>query len=130
MLPRQRFARQTSADPHITFSHRLKYQPEQQTQQTQQKPQKPQKLKKQDFLEAIQPRTSDFGAHNKPSDYHHTITAPRPFQFEQRDHSRSLSIRRRKFEAMLAEKKEEEDKLVKNHFKAKEVPSHVREPLY
>lgn len=78
---------------------------------------------KEDFLAAIHPKPQ-YGAHSKPSDYHFRVTKPDPFNFDKREKERSKSIRERKLQDMLDEKKRENSF---KSFRAKDVPQLVRQ---
>lgn len=58
------------------------------------------------------------------------ITVPKPFKFDIRDKVRPKTIRERKIDEMIAEKKLEEDQLVKHQFRCKPIPSDVLIPRY
>ena len=58
------------------------------------------------------------------------ITVPKPFEFDTREKTRPKSIRERKVDAMIAEKKLEENRAIKKQFRAKRPPPEVLAPRY
>ena len=58
------------------------------------------------------------------------ITVPKPFAFDIRDSVKPKTIRERKIEEMVLEKKMEEDGMVKHQFRSKPVPAAVLVPRY
>lgn len=58
------------------------------------------------------------------------ITVPKPFKFDIREKVRPKTIRERKIDEMVAEKKLEEDVLVKHQFRCKPIPADVLIPRY
>ena len=55
---------------------------------------------------------------------------PKPFGFDLRDKTKSKTIAERKFEAMMMEKKINEDNIVKHQFRSKPIPPEVLIPRY
>ncbi|CAD8106877.1 unnamed protein product [Paramecium primaurelia] len=112
MLPRERLIKKhPSQQALLTYSHRKKSLPSKTP------------ITKEDFLSAIQPKPQ-YGAHSKPSDYQFKVTQPQPFNFDKREKERSLSIRERKLQEMLDEKKRNNSF---KSFKAKEIPQIVKQ---
>jgi hypothetical protein len=60
----------------------------------------------------------------------YNVTVPEPFDFEIRAQTKSKSIRERKIDAMVEEKKLEEENQLKHQFRAKRVPTEVKIPRY
>jgi len=58
------------------------------------------------------------------------VTVPKPFGFDLRDKTKTKTIRERKIDAMVADKKLEEDALVKHQFRSKPIPPEVLIPRY
>lgn len=58
------------------------------------------------------------------------VTVPKPFGFDIRDKVRPKSIRERKVENMVEEKKYEEDQLLSHTFRCKPIPPEVLQPRY
>lgn len=58
------------------------------------------------------------------------MTVPKPFGFDMRDKSKHKTIRERKVEQMVQEKRLEEDALVKHQFRSKPIPPEVLIPRY
>lgn len=58
------------------------------------------------------------------------VTVPRPFNFEMREKSRTKTIRERKVEEMVNEKRNEELTAVKYQFKPNPIPPEVLIPRY
>jgi Uncharacterised protein family UPF0564 len=58
------------------------------------------------------------------------VTVPKPFGFDIRDKVRPKSIRERKVENMVEEKKYEEEALLRHTFRCKPIPSDVLQPRY
>ena len=58
------------------------------------------------------------------------ITVPKPFAFDIREKVRPKSIRERKVEQMIAEKKLEEENKLKHQFRCKPIPPEVLIPRY
>jgi len=50
------------------------------------------------------------------------VTVPLPFGFDAREQTKPKTIRGRKVEAMVNEKLQEEEKLIKHQFKCKPIP--------
>ncbi len=61
-------------------------------------------------------------------DFH--VTVPKPFHFFDRERFKGKSITQRKLEEMLAEKKYQEDLLIRHRFKANAIPKSTTEPRY
>lgn len=70
------------------------------------------------------------GAYNRPGDFNFKITRPEPYNFDGRDKGRSLSIRAKKLKDMLEQKEMEEKAHLEQRFRAKDIPKHVKEPLF
>jgi len=58
------------------------------------------------------------------------VTVPKPFGFDIRDKVRPKSIRERKVENMVEEKKYEEEALLRHTFRCKPIPAEVLQPRY
>lgn len=58
------------------------------------------------------------------------VTVPRPFGFDMRDKGKSKTIRERKVEEMVEEKRLTENALVKYQFRSKPIPPEVLIPRY
>jgi len=58
------------------------------------------------------------------------VTVPKPFGFDTRDKKKAMTIREMKVEAMVQEKRIEEDNLVKHQFRSKPIPPEVLIPKY
>lgn len=58
------------------------------------------------------------------------VTVPQPFGFDIRDKQKSVTIREKKVEAMVDEKRREEEMLVKYQFRSKPIPPEVLIPRY
>ena len=58
------------------------------------------------------------------------VTVPKPFGFDMRDKGKGKTIRERKVEAMVEERRLEEDALVKHQFRSKPIPPEVLIPRY
>lgn len=58
------------------------------------------------------------------------VTVPQPFGFDMRDKTKTKSIRERKIEAMISEKKIMENNLIKHQFRSKPIPPAVLIPRY
>ncbi len=58
------------------------------------------------------------------------ITVPKPFGFDIRDKTRSKSIRERKVEKMIGEKKLQEEAIIKHQFRSSPIPPEVLIPRY
>lgn len=58
------------------------------------------------------------------------VTVPKPFGFDMRDKGKHKTIRERKVEAMVEEKRLEEEALVKHQFRSKPIPTDVLIPRY
>jgi hypothetical protein len=58
------------------------------------------------------------------------VTVPKPFGFDMRDKGKNKTIRERKVEAMVQERRLEEDALVKHQFRSKPIPPEVLIPRY
>lgn len=58
------------------------------------------------------------------------VTVPKPFKFDVREQVRPKSIRERKVEEMVEEKRKEEDTKLKNQFRCKPIPTDVLVPRY
>ena len=55
---------------------------------------------------------------------------PLPFGFDTRDKKKSVTIREKKVEAMVDEKRREEEMLIKYQFRSKPIPPEVLIPRY
>lgn len=58
------------------------------------------------------------------------MTVPKPFGFDLRDKTKIKSIRERKIDAMVEDKRLIEDALVKHQFRSKPIPPEVLIPRY
>jgi|TARA_B110000285_G_scaffold199118_1_gene232046 hypothetical protein len=58
------------------------------------------------------------------------VTVPKPFGFDMRDKGKAKTIRERKVEQMVQERRLEEDALVKHQFRSKPIPPEVLIPRY
>jgi hypothetical protein len=58
------------------------------------------------------------------------VTVPRPFDFDKKNNATHKSIRQRKIDEMIAEKKMEEEAAVKHQFRHKPIPPEVLIPRY
>lgn len=58
------------------------------------------------------------------------VTVPRPFNFDLRDKNKTKTIRERKVEEMVNEKRQEEEKAVKTQFRSNPIPPEVLIPRY
>lgn len=58
------------------------------------------------------------------------VTVPKPFGFDLRDKTKTKSIRERRIEEMVEDKKIEEDALIKHQFRSKPIPPEVLIPRY
>ena len=58
------------------------------------------------------------------------VTVPRPFGFDLRDKVKGKTIAERKFEAMMMEKKINENNIIKHQFRSKPIPPEVLIPRY
>lgn len=58
------------------------------------------------------------------------VTVPKPFGFDVRDRGKNKTIRERKVEAMVEEKRLEEEALIKHQFRSKPIPTDVLIPRY
>jgi len=57
-------------------------------------------------------------------------TVPDPFEFDTREKVRAKSIRERKVEEMVQEKRDEEERILNHRFRANSVPGIVKTPLF
>jgi hypothetical protein len=58
------------------------------------------------------------------------VTVPKPFGFDTRDARKSVTIREKKVEEMVNEKRLEEDMVIKYQFRSKPIPPEVLIPRY
>jgi len=58
------------------------------------------------------------------------VTVPKPFGFDIRDKVRPKTIRERKVENMVEEKKYEEEQMLRHTFRCKPIPPEVLQPRY
>lgn len=58
------------------------------------------------------------------------VTVPSPFGFDMRDKTKTKGIREKKIDQMIAEKKIEENNLIKHQFRSKPIPPSVLIPRY
>lgn len=58
------------------------------------------------------------------------VTVPKPFTFDQRDKTKKKTIREQKIEEMIAEKRIEEERIIKHQFRSKPIPPEVLIPRY
>ena len=58
------------------------------------------------------------------------MTVPKPFNFDIREKTRSKTIREHKVDEMVAEKRIEEENLLKYQFRPKPIPPEVLIPRY
>lgn len=79
----------------------------------------PQRLSAKDYMTAENAKKGKYG-----------ITVPKPFAFDLRDKVRPKSIRERKVEQMVMEKKMEEQALKKHAYRAKPIPPEVIQPRF
>jgi hypothetical protein len=75
----------------------------------------------------------DYSDHRKSKNSHsidRKITVPKPFKFDTRDKIRPKSIRERKIDEMIEEKRIEEERILGYQFKAKRPAKEIITPLY
>ena len=58
------------------------------------------------------------------------MTVPKPFNFDLREKTRTKTIREKKVEEMVMEKKKDEDKNMQQQFRCKLLPPEVLIPRY
>lgn len=74
--------------------------------------------------------THDYAERSRSRKGKYGVTVPKPFNFDLREKTRTKTIRERKVEEMVAEKRIEEENIIKHQFHSKPIPPEVLIPRY